>query len=706
MNVVTRLFSSAGVALRSFAMSWGGGRGAWAWGSRGGSDGGDYTLSDPTSNSILAACLNWEVKKFPVAPPSVERTLRNKTTESLPDHPLLALISNPNPYYGTGIMFGAALRDVAIGGNGYLIKVRSLNKRVVQLWYAPAFMMTPYWEAEDHFIDYYAYTPGGGHRFEIPPTEVIHIRDGIDPANTRLGLGKIDAVARELFTDTEASRWTAAMLRNGGGPNVIISPGDPDIDWPPDVAQSTKQQYITEFTGRNRGAPMVMAAPVKVERVSYAPNEMDLRVIRRLPEERTTAVLGIPAVVVQLGAGLDRSIYNNVSEAKESAIEDCLIPNWMLFAEAINLQLKPDFDSDPKTRFLFDTSKVRELQPDQDRLVDRETKRLLAGGITLDEYRTNTGSEPVKGGHGDVYYIPSNVLPTAPDQIVPDVIEATPPSTQIVPVDPNAQEDQAANDLLAAAGYDLPEIKVLGVLRSIERLRARLQPLTEQEIEAMLAIQKRQAADAVQALWFEMRGPFEDRLHQTLEATFTDAARNALIRAHTRALVGTIDVVGIGLSTEINVPANIRQRMLRDAGLNVKGITDTTFEALNRTIRASQRGGETLQEMTARIEGLKVFGTARATTIARTELAIATNAASLIAYEASGIVRRVRCHDGTHFDEPCAGMAGRIFTIDAARSVPTLAHPNCTRRWEPIVERRDQTATSNGHIGEKELVGV
>jgi hypothetical protein len=58
-------------------------------------------------------------------------------------------------------------------------------------------------------------------------------------------------------------------------------------------------------------------------------------------------VLGIPAVVVGLGAGLERSTFTNMAEAREAAYESGLIPAQKILGEDIRFQLLPLFGDDP-----------------------------------------------------------------------------------------------------------------------------------------------------------------------------------------------------------------------------------------------------------------------------------------------------------------------------------------------------------------------
>ena len=52
----------------------------------------------------------------------------------------------------------------------------------------------------------------------------MHFRFGIDPLNDRLGISPLRTALRELYSDAQASRWTATALENMAMPGLILSP--------------------------------------------------------------------------------------------------------------------------------------------------------------------------------------------------------------------------------------------------------------------------------------------------------------------------------------------------------------------------------------------------------------------------------------------------------------------------------------------------
>lgn len=260
-------------------------------------------------SSIVLAAINWIARNFPEAPVEVVRRTGPREFEPIPDHPMVSLLEMPNPEYSGVDLWMASMYDYVIDGNVYWAKIRTRGGEVVQLWWLPHHMVEPK-GTESQLITHYEYRPNPTTKVRIDREDMVHLRFGMDPENPRRGMSQVRSVLREVFTDEEAANFSASVLSNFGIPGVIISPkisdrqlGLPDVD-----AETIKNVYSAKFTGDRRGEPLVMTTPTDLQVVSWNPAELDLKMLRRVPEERVSAVLGIPATVLGLGAGLDRCL--------------------------------------------------------------------------------------------------------------------------------------------------------------------------------------------------------------------------------------------------------------------------------------------------------------------------------------------------------------------------------------------------------------
>lgn len=379
--------------------------------------------------SVVMAPLLWMCRTFPEAPLVVEGK-KGGEWECIDDHPMAMLIQRPNPFYSGELMATATILSIHLDGNAYWLKARSKSTLATEeLWWVPSNEMTPRWPLDGTvFIDHYDYRPGGmGDPIRVEVEDVVHFRMGIDEENVRLGKSPLRSVLREVLTDEEAADFAQTILANCGIPGVIISP-DGEVELSDEEFKAAKVEFESRFSGRNRGRPFVASSKTNVQQFGFSPEQMDMRTLRRVPEERVSAVLGVAAIVAGLGAGLDRSTFANFSEAREASYDSAIIPLQRILAAEIRHQLLPDFETNlDGFRVKYDLTDVRILQEDENAKTTRKLAELTAGAITLATYLRETGREalPIH----DVYLRNMSVVEVPADELN----QPTPPSKPIPP---------------------------------------------------------------------------------------------------------------------------------------------------------------------------------------------------------------------------------------------------------------------------------
>jgi SPP1 gp7 family putative phage head morphogenesis protein len=115
-----------------------------------------------------------------------------------------------------------------------------------------------------------------------------------------------------------------------------------------------------------------------------------------------------------------------------------------------------------------------------------------------------------------------------------------------------------------------------------------------------------------------------------------------------------------------------------------RNIAGTTKEQVKGWIKAGTEQGLSPAQIAKQIrESGTDISKSRATTIARTETAVAYSGGAILAYRDAG-VEKVEVLDGDD-DEECAEANGQVWTLDKAEENP-IGHPNCTRAFSPVVE--------------------
>lgn len=346
---------------------------------------------DGYQSAIIMACVYWVMRTFPEAPIYLRKRNPDGSWDDQYDHPMLTLLDTPNPFYDGLLLQMASVADYTIDGNAYWRKIRSAAGRVVQLWWIPSPLIEPKWSYSNlEYITHYEYSPGGFPE-KLDPKDIVHYRYGLDPRNIRKGLSPLKSLLREVFTDDEAANMTASLLKNLGVPGVVISPKEGKPGMGTEAGKEIKEWFKDTFTGDKRGEPLVMSGATEVKQFGFNPRQMDLKELRRLPEERISGVLGVPAIVAGLGAGLARSTFANMHEAREMAYESNIIPSQRIFGSVIKRQLLSEYEDEiAPWQVAYDLSEVRVLQEDENEKAERVSKMVTGGYVTVADAQRET----------------------------------------------------------------------------------------------------------------------------------------------------------------------------------------------------------------------------------------------------------------------------------------------------------------------------
>jgi hypothetical protein len=408
------------------------------------------------------------------------------------------------------------------------------------------------------------------------------------------------------------------------------------IDQP--TAEQIKDRVRAAYSGDNVGAVSVLSPGAKLVSHGFSPEQMDMRTLHTVPEERISAVLRVPAIVAGLGAGLQRSTFANYKEAKEQFTEGTILPSYAADDRTMTKHLARDFSSDRRDIIAHDISMMRALADDENAKANRLEVYVRSGILDEDEARAELGREP------------RNTTP-APSQE-----QRSRPHIITLP-----RQRKSADDLVSG----------------FEQLRAKHEPNWERELTTFLEQQK---GRVTRALRTGADDPYS--LVAEGEATLLGDVLTPL-QLELFADVQRLVISELGIQFTVDDPAT--RRYLATSGLRIVGITDTTRRAVQEALIAGQAEGEGIPALAKRLRDLPAFNSSRAKVVARTELGNSQIEGALESYRASGVVVGIKILDGDQ-DATCAARDGRVMTLEAASGTPPLAHPSCTASWLPITD--------------------
>ncbi len=351
---------------------------------------------DPWSNSIVALAISWLGDRFSRPLLRVSKIDRNGDFVPQARHGLVDLWNKPNPHYGRKTMEKAVGLSLKCDGNAYIDKVRDRMGRVCQLWWIPHFRILPVWPPDgSKYIDGYRVWLDVG-QYVLPPEDIIHIRDGIDPRNERLGLSALRSNIRECVAVNMESSYTAALLKNSGVPGLAVVPKIGELRPDKAKAQEIKERFGENFGGDEAGGTAVLAGPYEIVKVGFSPEELRLDRLPLNAIARIASAIGV--ATMSLGLPDPNKTYSNI-EAADRMSWGTIVALQEIVDDALRWQLLPEFGDDPNVYVVeHDYSHVQELQESLDAVHARAREDYTAGGIRLNEWREQIGFEPDPDG--------------------------------------------------------------------------------------------------------------------------------------------------------------------------------------------------------------------------------------------------------------------------------------------------------------------
>jgi HK97 family phage portal protein len=345
-------------------------------------------------NSAVFSCVRVHARNFP-EPPLIVKQRSGRGWELVADHPAALLCDNPNPRMGQADFWGFVITWQAIGGNCYIWKARNRAGEVVELWPLHDGQVKPVLHPTE-WISGYVLDDGSARGIAIPRDDIIHLRWAPDPFCPQTGLSPIVAIAREVDTDNEAARYVHALLRNDAVPRTVLVTKE---GFDAQQRRDLRKQFRERYGGSNRGDIIVIEeGEIQVQRIGMNLDELADAALRTIPESRIAASMEVPAILAGLNTGLERATFSNAQALSEFYTEQTLVPRWRLVGGEITRHLLPEFGDARGLIAQFDTSGVRALADDADRLWARINLVWLSGLITQNEGRIAIGYEATDGG--------------------------------------------------------------------------------------------------------------------------------------------------------------------------------------------------------------------------------------------------------------------------------------------------------------------
>ena len=547
--------------------------------------------------------------------------------EILDDHPLKALLDRPNDYF-TGRQIKTLLSYwLTQTGSAYLLKVSNGLGVPAELWpMSPANVEILTGDVQP-VVGYMFHGNGGETRYQTE--EVVHIFDP-DPSSPFEGVGNLGP-QKMAFDASEFAQETAREhYRNDAVPKTVLEasaearlPDGPErtefaADW---VSRFNKRR------GSGRGTPAFTPPGFTVKELQGM-NFADAVPMMEFLQRQILMANGVPRSVV--GDVVDVNRAN--AETNDFVFDGKTIKPWAdLIADAFTVQLATDFDAS-----LF-VSFEDFVASDKDFDLRKRESDLATKLTTINEVREDEGLEPVPWGELPVGTIGEG--PYTGEKIDdPFATEPEQESDLEEPEEPGDDADLEPDRSLVVERFH-PDLEWQRFLAREKKYTphfrgAMRRVFAEQRDQVIAALEQRSSGEGLS------RGLIDTLLDPDLwRRAFAKYVEPLRKRAFLETASETMgDLVGRDFIYTHEVDAMLRKQ---GAGL-VSMVNETTRARLTRQLRLAFEAGDSEAAVTARVRSVFQERRNNAQTIARTEVARATQAAQLSAFSQSGVVGKKR----------------------------------------------------------------
>ena len=310
-------------------------------------------------NSVLMGVVSWICA---MASQAEVRIIDKESEEDSPDgEALLEFLSMAGGDPST-FVYGTMFAELIYGNAFWLIKEDNL--------------MRP---ADLHFIHPWSIRPNQ-HTKTIPiptmvkywmiqkdkylPEQILHIRNGVDIIEPRMGVPPPRQILSEILLDVSAGGYTSEVLDNlGYAANILI----PELPVKPLDATKMAQEFARKFGPGQRGSTFVPSAPMKIENMKADVFQgADLRDIRNICEERVCSAYRIQPNVVGLGTGMEQTkMGNTMTAGVRLSWRAGVVPRIDFVRKQLKRQLFERFGlTEEKHDLVMESSAIAALQED------------------------------------------------------------------------------------------------------------------------------------------------------------------------------------------------------------------------------------------------------------------------------------------------------------------------------------------------------
>lgn len=563
------------------------------------------------------------------------------------NHPMLALLRRPNPYFSENDLWQMTLASLNLYGEAFWLLNRTSFDGLTRapgagvlsypksIWTVHPRQMDAVLSADRQILLAWRLSLPGVGQNDIDPADVLHFRFP-NLFNPWRGTSPLDAASLAVTGDQAAQKHNLGVFARGAVPKgVLITPKN--------LNPQQADQVIAKFEARHAESarPAILHSGLDYRETQMTNLEMDFKGLREMNREDILASFGVPPVAVGL---LAHASYANADMQMKLYWEGTLIPQGDLVCNTVRRSPLMAEDADDVTPE-FDRSGVAILQEADEKKLEK-AKKLFELGYPVNAINDRLQLGMPKMEWGDTGFLPYGLTPVDTLLNPPEEPEGETGGGEEEEGEPGEpgeldESDEEEEQGQIAAGFSWGRLRtnINGVLlkHAIEGQLAddAEDPVTPAAEVLLPAPKEVLPADPVGRIQHHVARAASvrakkvsekklDRIDKVIEKSKKNLAVLAaayMKEATEMGIEQMNELLGSGFSMlDDDVLEFIEQKVVL-----IVGIDDTTKEWVRKTVRDGIDNGMTVDEIADQIRDDYNFGPGRALRIARTEMSSCIN---------------------------------------------------------------------------------
>jgi HK97 family phage portal protein len=309
--------------------------------------------------------------------------------KELVDHPLMRLMTTPNPRDSGTVLREALIGYLLVSGNAYLEAVCDAGQvREIYALRPDRMRVVPGGDGWPAAYDYHV--NGQSVQFDqdaVPVPQILHLTL-FHPLNDHYGLSPMEAAAASIDIHNAAGGWNKALLDNAARPSgALVYAGPPGATLGAEQFERLKNELEASFQGSaNAGRPLLLEGGLDWKPLSLTPKDMDFMEAKSAAARDIALAFGIPPMLLGLPGD---NTYANYAEANRIFWRQTVIPLSSRIATSNTHWLAPVYGH---VTLQPDLDRIDALSLERDALWARLGK---ADFLTDDEKREAVGYGPL-----------------------------------------------------------------------------------------------------------------------------------------------------------------------------------------------------------------------------------------------------------------------------------------------------------------------